>query len=296
VQIFCWLATLWSGRLRLSPPLLFVLGFVFVFVMGGLTGVMLASVPLDTQVHDTFFVVAHFHYVLIGGALFPLLGGLFYWFPKMTGRRMSDRWGTWSFWLTFLGFNLTFFPMHQLGLKGMPRRIYTYGAEMGWGDLNLLATGGALVMTLGLVLYLINLLTSLRHGAAAEADPWGGDGLEWSTTSPPPDYNFHHLPTVSGRSPLWELGPDQPVVTGLRSDRREVLVTRLIDAEPSHREVLPGHSWVPLWLAVATGVTFVGVIFTPWALPIGILVSGTVLVFWFWPRRGEDREMLEEQP
>jgi cytochrome c oxidase subunit I+III len=295
VQIFCWIATLWSGRPRLAPPLLFVLGFVFIFVMGGLTGVMLASVPIDVQVHDTFFVVAHFHYVLIGGAVFPLLGALYYWFPKMTGRRMSDRLGAWSFWITFVGFNLTFFPMHQLGLEGMPRRIYTYRAETGWGDLNLLATAGATVMAAGLLLYLINALSSWRSGAWAGDDPWGGESLEWSTSSPPPDYNFQHLPTVRGRSPMWEQGPDQPVVVGLRSDRREVLVTRLIDAEPDHRETLPGHALAPLAVAVATGVTFVGIIFTPWAFPAGIFVTAVALTGWFWPK-DTSRELLEEQP
>ncbi len=296
VQIFCWIATLWTGRLRFAPPLLFVLGFVFIFVMGGLTGVMLASVPLDVQVHDTFFVVAHFHYVLIGGAVFPLLGAIYYWFPKMTGRRMSDRFGAWSFWITFVGFNLTFFPMHQLGLEGMPRRIYTYRAETGWGDLNLLATAGAAVLALGLLLYLINLLSSWRHGAPAGDDPWGADGLEWSTTSPPPVYNFQHLPTVSGRAPLWEQGDDQPVVVGLRTDRREFLATHVIDAEPDHRDTLPEEAWAPLAAAAATGVTFIGIIFTPWALPAGMILTTIALVGWFWPKRHLPREWMEEQP
>jgi cytochrome c oxidase subunit I+III len=296
IQIFCWIATLWSGRLRFAPPLLFVLGFVFIFVMGGLTGVMLASVPLDIQVHDTFFVVAHFHYVLIGGAVFPLLGAIFYWFPKMTGRRMSERLGIWSFWITFVGFNLTFFPMHQLGLVGMPRRIYTYLPETGWGDLNLLATAGAAVMATGLLLYLINVLSSKRHGMPAGDDPWGADGLEWSTSSPPPDYNFQHLPTVRGRSPQWEQGDDQPVVVGLRTDRREFLVTRLIDAEPDHRDVLPEAAWAPLATAIATAVTFIGVIFTPWALPAGMILTTIALVGWFWPKRDRPRDWMEEQP
>jgi cytochrome c oxidase subunit 1 len=296
VQIFCWIATFWSGRPRFAPPLLFVLGFVFIFVMGGLTGVMLASVPLDLQVHDTFFVVAHFHYVLIGGAVFPLLGAIYFWFPKMTGRRLSDRLGAWSFWITFLGFNLTFFPMHVLGLHGMPRRIYTYRAETGWGDLNLLASAGAVVMATGLLLYLINVLRSMRHGMLAGDDPWSAEGLEWATTSPPPDYNFQHLPTVRGRSPLWEQGPDQPVVVGLRSDRREFLVTRLIDAEPDHRDVLPDFALSPLGVALGTGVLFVGVIFTPWAFPAGLILTAIPLIGWFWPKRDRPREWLKEQP
>ncbi len=296
VQIFCWLATLWSGRLRFAPPLLYVLGFVFIFVLGGLTGVMVASVPLDFQLHDTFFVVAHFHYVLIGGAVFPLLGAIYFWFPKMTGRRMFDRLGKWSFWITFVGFNLTFFPMHQLGLQGMPRRIYTYRAETGWGDLNLLATAGAVILALGLLLYLINVLSSWRGGALAGNDPWGAEGLEWSTTSPPPIYNYQHLPTVSGRAPLWEQGDDQPVVVGLRTDRREFLATRLIDAEPDHRDTLPDDAWAPLATAIATAVTFIGVIFTPWALPAGMILTTIALVGWFWPKRDRPRDWMEEQP
>src|SRR5205814_762467 len=150
VQVFCWLVTLWGGRICLRTPLLFVMGFVFLFVLGGLTGVMLASIPVDLQVHDTFFVVAHFHYVLIGGEVFPLFGGLHYWFPKMTGRMLTERLGRWTFWLFFIGFNLTFFPMHQLGFKGMPRRVYTYPVESGWGHLNSLATLGAILIAVSI--------------------------------------------------------------------------------------------------------------------------------------------------
>ena len=236
VQIFCWLATLWGGRLRFKTPLLYVLGFVFTFVMGGLTGVMLAAVPLDLQVHDTFFVVAHFHYVLIGGAVFPLLGGLVYWYPKMTGRMLSERLGKLSFWLVFLGFNVTFFPQHILGLEGMPRRVYTYLPETGWGDLNLLSTVGAFILGLGVLVFVINLIMSRVSGPPAGDDPWGSDTLEWSTSSPPPPYNFQFIPTVSARAALWNRREDQPVVTGLRSDRREFLITNMMDADPDHRD------------------------------------------------------------
>jgi cytochrome c oxidase subunit 1 len=293
VQIFCWLATLWSGRPRFSTPLLFVLGFVAVFVLGGLSGLMLAAVPLDLQVHDTYFVVAHLHYVLIGGAVFPLFGGLYFWMPKMIGRRMSERVGKLSFWLLFIGFNLTFFPMHQLGLHGMPRRIYTYPAGMGWGNLNLLSTVGAGLLGLGALAFIGNFLWSRVHGEPAGDNPWDAAGLEWATSSPPPPYNFALLPTVRGRYPLWDPEENPPVVAGLRTDVREVLVTRTLDAEPDSKEVQPGESLWPLWLAVASGIGFVGAIFTPWGLPAGILAATVALVGWFWPRR-VDSPLLEE--
>jgi cytochrome c oxidase subunit 1 len=295
VQIFCWIATLWGGRLRFQTPLLYVLGFVFTFVIGGLTGVMVAAVPLDLQVHDTFFVVAHFHYVLIGGAVFPLLGGLFYWFPKMTGRMLSEAWGKVSFWLVFLGFNVTFFPQHILGLEGMPRRVYTYLPETGWGDLNLLSTVGAFILGLGVLVYVINLLSSLVSGASAGDDPWESDTLEWATSSPPPPYNFQYLPTVGGRSPMWNRREDQPVVAGLRSDRREFLITGLLDAEPDHRQVSPGATIWPFILSLGVGVTFIVGIFTPWGLPIGAVPVAIALIAWFWPRGDQDHRVLKEK-
>jgi cytochrome c oxidase subunit I+III len=285
VQIFCWIVTLWSGRPRFATPLLFVLGFVAIFVLGGLTGVMVASVPLDLQLHDTFFVVAHFHYVLIGGAVFPLLGGVHYWFPKITGRMLDERAGKWSFWLLFIGFNLTFFPMHVLGLNGMPRRVYTYLESTGWGTLNLVASCGAAVMTAGMLVLLANVLRSLREGVAAPADPWRGETLEWSTASPPPPYNFAALPVVHGRHPMWEPPGEPSIVVGLRSDKREILVTRVLDAEPDHRFEQPGPTLWPLALALATGFTFIGAIFTPWAVVAGALPVFVALLGWFWPRK-----------
>jgi cytochrome c oxidase subunit I+III len=283
VQIFCWIATIAMGRPQFRPPLMFVLGFVAIFVLGGLTGVMLASVPLDLQLHDTFFVVAHLHYVLIGGAVFPLLGALFYWFPKMTGRLMNERWGHISFWLTFIGFNVTFFPQHKLGLAGMPRRIYTYLPETGWGPLNLLSTIGAVVLALGTFSFVVNALYSAKWGAIAGSNPWNGATLEWATTSPPPHYNFLHLPTVSGTEPLWKSPENAPVITGLATDKREVLITRFLDAEPDHRYIYPGTSAWPFISAVATGGMFIGLLFTPWALPIGGAIATTFLLCWFWP-------------
>ncbi len=206
VQFFCWIATLWSGRPRLAVPLLFVLGFVATFLIGGLTGVMIASVPFDRQVHDTFFIVAHLHYVLIGGALFPLFGALHYWWPKLTGRLLDERLGRWQFWLFFIGVNVTFFPMHLLGLHGMPRRVYTYLAGTGWGGLNLLASIGAVTIAASVVVFLVAMWQSRRASAVAGSNPWDADSLEWATRSPPP-YNFALVPVVTSRA---DSGPSPP--------------------------------------------------------------------------------------
>jgi cytochrome c oxidase subunit 1 len=290
VQVFCWIATLWGGRPVFKTPLLFVLGFFFIFVIGGLSGVMLASVPLDLQVHDTFFVVAHFHYVLIGGAVFPLFGAFYYWFPKITGRMLNETVGKWNFWLLFIGFNLTFFPMHQLGLKGMPRRVYTYLPESGWGDLNVLATAGGVIMAVSVLLFIINVFWSRRSGPVAGDNPWGAGTLEWATASPPPSYNFLYTPTVAGRETLWEQSEDQPVIKGLRSDIREVLVTQVLDAEPDHKEKFPDPSIWPFLAAIAVTGLFIGSIFTPWAVPIGSVPVLITFTGWFWPKKKGRRE------
>jgi cytochrome c oxidase subunit I+III len=292
IQIFCWIVTLWTGRPRLRVPLLFVCGFILLFVLGGLTGVMLASVPLDLQMHDTYFVVAHFHYVLIGGAVFPLFGAFYYWFPKWTGRMLNESLGQWNFWTLFVGFNLTFFPMHILGLHGMTRRIYTYVAETGWGDLNLLATIGAGVIGLSVLLFIINIATALRRGVFADANPWLASSLEWATTSPAPPYNFYHLPTVSDAEPLWHSPEQKPAVTGLSMEKREVLNTTIIDAVPEHRYELASDSIWPLLLGIVVSLTMTFVIFTPWAVPAGMFFSLIVLYAWFW--RGNEPKFIVE--
>jgi cytochrome c oxidase subunit I len=296
IQFFLWIATISRGRMRLATPMLFVLAFFVTFLIGGLTGVMVASVPLDLQVHDTFFVVAHLHYVLIGGAVFPLIGAVYYWFPKIAGRMLDERAGAVSCALIFIGFHLTFFPMHQLGLDGMPRRVFSYAASTGWGPLNLVATIGAIVLGVGVLLTVGNVLVALRRGAIAGGDPWRADGLEWTTASPPPRYNFAFLPTVRDRYAAWTSPPDQPVVHGVRTDRPELLVTGLVDAEPDHRTELAGHTLAPFAAALATGVTFIGSIFTPWAIPIGSVAIVIALVAWFWPRRPNREERRKEAP
>jgi cytochrome c oxidase subunit I len=290
LQIFCWLATLWDGRPVYRTPLLFVLGFFAIFVLGGLSGVMVASVPIDMQVHDTYFVVAHFHYVLIGGAVFPLIGAVYYWFPKITGRMLGERLGRWNFWLAFIGFNIAFFPMHILGLMGMPRRVYTYTPEMGWDHLNLLSTVGALVFVASFVTLIVNVIHGLRRGELAGDNPWGASTLEWATSSPPPPYNFSRIPVVTHRDPLWANGGNLPVVAGLSVERREVLLSSVADAEPHTREASPEPSIWPLLTAVATTVFLVGSIFTPWAVVWGTPPIAVALIGWFWPTGSKEDE------
>lgn len=292
LQIFSWIATIASGRPRFDTPLLWVTGFIATFVIGGLSGVMTASAPLDLQLTDTYFVVAHLHYVLIGGALFPLFGALTYWFPKATGRIMSEGWGKIAFWLVFVGFNIGFFPMHLLGLMGMPRRIYTYPAEAGWGTLNLVATAGMLIASLGAAIIVANAVISLRWGRRAGVDPWGGATLEWSCASPPPPWNFAATPVVASLTPGWE-PPPRAVMTGLSLENREVLVTSVGDAVPEHRQPSPGPSIWPLLTALATALLFVGSIFTPWAVVWGSIPVAAALIGWFWPRTRPEEAQAE---
>jgi cytochrome c oxidase subunit I len=290
LQIFCWLATLWDGRPVYRTPLLFVLGFLAIFVLGGLSGVMVASVPIDMQVHDTYFVVAHFHYVLIGGAVFPLIGAVYYWFPKITGRMLGERLGRWNFWLAFIGFNIAFFPMHILGLMGMPRRVYTYTPEMGWDHLNLLSTVGAVIFVASFVVLIVNVIHGLRRGELAGDNPWGASTLEWATSSPPPSYNFSRIPVVTHRDPLWANGGNLPVVAGLSVERREVLLSSVADAEPHTREASPEPSIWPLLTAIATTIFLVGSIFTPWAVVWGTPPIAVALIGWFWPTGSKEDE------
>jgi cytochrome c oxidase subunit I len=284
LQIFCWIATIWEGRPRLQVPMLYVIGFIITFVIGGLSGVIIAAVPLDLQLHDTYFIVAHFHYVLIGGAVFPLLGAITYWYPKFTGRMMSERLGRIGFWTIFLGFQLAFFPMHFAGLMGMPRRVYTYPAGMGLELPNMLSSIGSAVVAVAVLMFVVNMLASLRAGVAAGPDPWDAPSLEWAVASPPPHYNFAHIPAVESRTPLWDAKDGLPVVHGLRVDERELILTSVISAAPDLREPSAVPSIWPFISAVAVGVTFICSVFSPWALAFGAVPAAAALIAWFWPK------------
>jgi cytochrome c oxidase subunit I+III len=291
IQVFAWLATMLGGRPVVTTAFLYVLGFVVVFVVGGITGVMFAAIPFDQQTTDSYFVVAHFHYVLVGGAVFPMIAGLYYWMPKVSGRLLDERIGKASFWLVFLGFNLTFFPMHISGLLGMPRRVYTYPADMGWGIYNLLSTIGAGLLTLGVLTVGVNVVLTLLRGRQAGPDPWGGNTLEWTTPSPPPPYNFAVIPVVRSRDPAWD-------EQALAEDRRRLEQGELVYAE-GHETVsttpfaadlqgpleMPEESWWPLALAASLALVFVGLIasLTTLTLGAGALVL-VCLVGWHWPR------------
>jgi len=257
VKIFNWLATLWGGRIRLQMPLWFALGFIAMFVMGGLSGIMHASPPVDMQQQDSYFVVAHLHYVLIGGALFGIFAGLAYWWPKATGRMLDERLGRGSFWLILAGFNVTFFPMHFLGLLGMPRRIYTYPAEVGWEFWNLVSTVGVFILSAGILVFLWSAAASLRRGAEAPADPWNGRTLEWFVPSPPPDYNFAEIPPVRHRDELWAMK----------------LEGRAPGAAQPAREIhLPAPSVYPLVVAAGILVAAAGALSHPALVGAGMLV------------------------
>ncbi|MEX2529154.1 MAG: cytochrome c oxidase subunit I [Gemmatimonadota bacterium] len=238
VKIFNWIATMWGGSIQFTTAMLFAVGLVVIFTVGGLSGIMHASAPVDLQQHDTYFVVAHFHYVIVGGAMMGLWSGLYYWFPKVSGRFLSETLGKWHFWTTMIGLNLTFFPMHFSGLFGMPRRIFTYSADLNVDIYNQLSTVGAFIFGLSALIMTWNIIRSWRGGEPASANPWGAPHLEWSIPSPPHHYNFPAIPTIRSREPLWNA-----------SEREEVLAATMqeLDEEP----VMPNPSYWPVLLAAA---------------------------------------------
>jgi cytochrome c oxidase subunit 1/cytochrome c oxidase subunit I+III len=292
VGVFAWLATIATGKPHITTAFLFFASFIVLFTVGGVSGFMTGSVPADWQLTDTYFVVAHLHYVLIGINVFPVAGGLYFWFPKMTGKLLDERLGRWNFWTMFWGFNLGFFPMHISGLMGMPRRIYTYNAGMGWEWVNLITTIGSYVFAVGVLLLIINVVKSLRMGAAAGDNPWDAPTLEWSITSPPPPYNFAVLPVVTSRYPLWEerLGDSAPrhseIKRGLVLDHgREALGTTPLDADPNVILKMPGDTLVPLALGLALTIVAIGLVLVNWWITaIGGGAAAAAVLAWLWPR------------
>ncbi|MGI8710666.1 MAG: cytochrome c oxidase subunit I [Acidimicrobiales bacterium] len=295
VLFFAWIATLWGGRVRFDTPMLFCIGFLVIFLLGGLTGVMVAVMPFDWQVTDSYFIVAHFHYVLNGAVVFPIFGALYYWLPKMTGRMLDERLGKVSFWTMLIGFNASFFPMHVLGLLGMPRRIYTYHSGLGWDGLNALVSVGGAVFGLGTAMTLVNMAWSHFRGAQAPPNPWEADTLEWATTSPPPDQNFTVTPVVHSRHPLWDDDPPLDVETpgiapgshpafGREGARdHQAAISEGIESRPDHGTDVPQPTYVPFWVAAGMAVFFLGLLVkASVVLAAGLIVGVVVLLIWTW--------------
>ncbi len=278
VKIFNWIGTIWGGHLRMRTPMLFALGFIWMFMIGGFSGIMHSAAPADSQQHNSYFVVAHFHYVLIGGSLFGLLAAIYYWFPKFFGRMVNEFWGKVSFWIIFVGFNATFFPMHFLGLNGMPRRTWTYDANMGWSTGNLVSSLGAYLLGLGILIYFLVLIWSRFKGARAGPDPWDARTLEWSIPSPPPEYNFAVTPTVHARDAWWyekhhpeELAREHAAHAG---------------DEAAHGGIhMPDQSWYPLF--AAAGLLAAGLCFANYNLTGSLIGLGLLLVsVYLWALEG----------
>jgi heme/copper-type cytochrome/quinol oxidase subunit 1 len=292
VAVFAWLATIWLGRPVITTAFLFFASMILLFVIGGVSGFMTASVPVDWQLTDTYFVVAHLHYVLIGINVFPVLGAAYFWFPKMTGRLLDERLGRWNFWTMFIGFNLAFLPMHVTGLLGMPRRVYTYADGMGWNTLNLITSIGSFILAVGVLLFVINVVKSLKTGAVAGANPWDAPTLEWSVPSPPPPYNFAVIPTVASRHPLWEDRLDEEGAVSslnrgmLLDSGKETIGTTALDAAPDMVLEMPEDSFAPVLMAAGIGVLFVGLLLKAWlVVGGGGFVASVALLLWLWPRR-----------
>jgi cytochrome c oxidase subunit I+III len=287
LQVFSWIATLWKGDVQRATPTYFLLAFLGVFVLGGLTGVMVAVVPYDWQVHDTYFIVAHLHYVLIGGMLFPVFAAIYYWAPLISGKRLSERTGTWACAIMFIGVNLTFFPMHISGLLGMPRRVWTYAEGYGLEIYNLLSTIGAFVFAFGILLVLVDLLLHFRPAGKVDTNPWNAGTLDWL---PMDNYAIRSIPTIKSREPLWD-NPDlrkqvdagQHYLPGLATGGRETIVTSAIDARPEYLLRLPGPSWLPLLAGVGTAVFFLSLT-VKWTIPAlaGVIVAIVSILKWLW--------------
>ncbi|MDX6749781.1 cytochrome c oxidase subunit I [Geminicoccaceae bacterium 1502E] len=290
VQIFVFIATLLLGRVVSSVPMMFVWGTLAVFVLGGLTGVMVALAPFDWQVHDSYFIVAHLHYTLIGGGLFPIVAGIYYFFPLVSGRKLSDRLGKWVFWLMFLGFNIAFLPMHLSGLRGMPRRVFTYPEGLGLEQLNLVSTIGAFVFAAGFALLVIDVLRPRRGQPYAEKNPWNAGTLEWLIEMPGESWGVRSVPHITSRYPLWEQeGLARDVAEGrcylpdAEEGQRETLISTTIDAHPVQCLRVPGPTFITLWAALFTGGVFVFATFHWWfATLVSGVLAGAAILRWLW--------------
>lgn len=291
VQLFCFIATIAAGRLvKRSVPMLWAMGGIAIFILGGLTGVMVALASFDFQAHDTFFVVAHFHYVLIGGALFPIVAGIYYFFPLIKGKALSDRLGRVAFWLAFAGFNLTFMPMHFTGLRGMPRRVFTYPAGMGFDTLNLLSTVGAFLLGVGIAIVAWDVIRPKKKDPLVKQNPWDAGTLEWLPHMPPEAWGVRSIPEIDSRYPLWnqpnfqrDVDQGRFYLPDAEELERETLVTSVIDAKPEQCLRLPGPSWMPFWAAITIGGFFILGTFYLWTAAVlsGVLGIG-VICYWLW--------------
>lgn len=293
VAVFAWIATIWLGRPVITTAFLYFASFIAMFTIGGVSGVMTASVPADLQLHGTYFVVAHIHYVLIGINLFGVLGGIYFWFPKMAGRMLNETVGRAAFWIVFAGFNLAFLPMHWTGLLGMPRRVYTYPDSAGWNALNAITTFGAFLLAIGLLVVLINIWSGLRRGRPAGPNPWDAGTLEWATSSPPPSYNFAVIPAVASRHPLWEDRLHEgegrsSIQRGLVLDRgKETILTSTLDGEPELIAPMPHDSLWPVLTTAALSVGFTALLLHWWWVAAGGSLAILIcLIAWLWPRAG----------
>lgn len=290
IATFAWIATIWGGRPVFKVPFYFFAGFVLLFVVGGVSGVLTAAVSLDWQLTETYFIIAHMHYVLLGINVFPVIGGIYYWFPKFTGRMTGQRFGTWIFWIMFIGFNMAFFPMHIAGLLGMPRRIYTYSPDMGWNMVNMIISVGSFVFAFGVLLFLVDIFLSWRRGIPAGNNPWDAPTLEWSVPSPPPSYNFAVIPIIASRHPLWEdrlnEGQERSRITeGYKlAQGRKTMATTALDAKPDAILTMPEDSYAPFFLGLFATALFTALLLHSWILAGAMaLACALTLMVWQWP-------------
>lgn len=287
IQVFAWLATIWRGRPVPTASMYYAVGSIVLLVIGGLSGVFTGIIPVDWQAHNTYYVVAHIHYVLIGANVFPVFAAFYYWIPKMTGRMLNEHLGKLSFWTMFIGFNIGFFPMHILGLMGMPRRIFTYQQGLGFDGLNSTVTIGAFILGIGILMSIINLLTSLKTGVVAGKNPWNSDGLEWDVDSPPKPYGSVHIPLVASRHPLWDDFDEEedPENDRVLDEGRLTPSTTTLDAVPIAISTMPEESLAPLLMSVAIFAFFCAIVVQMvWVALALIFVIFLIGCYWMWPR------------